>query len=293
MSVSIITPSFNQGQFIERTLQSVISQRTSTALIEHFVIDGGSKDETIEILRKYGNVVRWISEKDGGQAAAINKGICGSTGEIIGWLNSDDIYYPGAVEKAVDYFTSHPEVDVIYGRADHIDCDDEAFEEYPTEPWGLERLKETCFICQPALFFRRRVVDNYGYLDENLNYCMDYEYWLRLSTRACSFIFLNEKLAGSRLYAENKTLGARVQVHKEINCMLKQKLGNVPDRWLLNYAHAVTEEKVNRTLAPRWFLIKLSITAAFASLRWNYSMSRSLRGILFGWLMNAKRGQKV
>jgi len=289
LTVSILTPSFNQGQFIERTLQSVIDQKTQGVVIEHFVIDGGSKDETIEILRRYGDLVRWISEKDEGQTAAINKGISGSSGEIIGWLNSDDIYYPGAIQRAVDYFMSHPEVDVIYGRADHIDLDDKAFEEYPTEPWSLERLKERCFICQPALFFRRRVVGRHGFLDETLNYCMDYEYWLRLGDGDCCFVFINEKFAGSRLYPDNKTLGARVQVHKEINCMLKQKLGKVPDRWLLNYAHAVTEEKINRSIAPRWFLIKLLFTAFFASLKWNYSLSRSLRAILVGWLMNAKR----
>lgn len=280
MKVSIVTPSYNQGQFIERTLQSVASQ--TGAEIEHVVFDGGSTDNTVEVLKNFSPPVRWVSKKDKGQTDAVNQGIRATDGEIIGWLNSDDIYYPGAIARVVEYFARHPEVDVVYGMADHIDLDDRAFENYPTEPWDFERLQETCFICQPALFFRRRVVEQHGLLDESLNYCMDYEYWLRLGKASVRFAYLEEKLAGSRLYADNKTLGARVKVHKEINDMLKEKFGRVPDRWLFNYAHTKTEN-INRKESPLFFLIKLVLTSTYASLRWNHEISKNMMVTLNQW----------
>lgn len=281
MKVSIVTPSYNQGQFIERTLQSVATQ--TGAKIEHVIFDGGSTDETVDVLKRFGHGIRWVSEKDNGQTDAVNKGIRATDGEIIGWLNSDDIYYPGAVARVVDYFAQHPEIDVVYGMADHIDLDDKAFESYPTEPWDFGRLQETCFICQPALFFRRRVVEQHGLLDETLNYCMDYEYWLRLGKAGVRFAYLEEKLAGSRLYADNKTLGARVKVHWEINDMFKKKFGQVPDRWLLNYAHALVERKTDRSESPRWFVMKLLISTVGAAWRWNGGISKNLRSSMIQW----------
>jgi glycosyltransferase involved in cell wall biosynthesis len=284
MKVSIVTPSFNQGQFIERTLLSVANQRDSGIEIEHVVFDGGSTDSTIEVLQRYSSTVQWVSRKDRGQTDAVNQGIKATEGEIIGWLNSDDVYYPNAIAEVVAYFEAHPDVDVLYGMADHIDLADLAFESYPTEIWNFERLKETCFICQPALFFRRSVVRKHGLLDESLNYCMDYEYWLRLGSRGVRFGYLESKLAGSRLYADNKTLGARVKVHKEINDMIKRLLGKVPDRWLFNYAHVIVESKMNRASHPKQFTIRMALSAIFSALRWNGMVSRAMRSSISQWI---------
>jgi glycosyltransferase involved in cell wall biosynthesis len=281
MKVSIVTPSYNQGQFIERTLQSVANQ--TGAEIEHVIFDGGSTDNTVDVLKNFPSPVRWISKKDKGQTDAVNQGIQATDGEIIGWLNSDDVYYPDAVARIVKYFDQHPDIDVLYGMADHIDLYDNAFESYPTEPWDFKRLQETCFICQPALFFRRRVVSQYGLLDESLNYCMDYEFWLRLGKDGARFAYLEEKLAGSRLYAENKTLGARVKVHKEINDMFKKKFGRVPDRWIFNYAHALVDEKQSST-GVKATSFRLGIISISTALKWNKSISKSMRQTIYAWL---------
>jgi len=284
MKISIVTPSYNQGQFIERTMQSVASQTIPGSEIEHVVFDGGSTDNTVEILKGFNPPVRWVSKKDKGQSDAVNQGICATDGEIIGWLNSDDVYYPGAIARVIACFKANPEVDVVYGMADHIDIDGHAFESYPTEPWDFERLKETCFICQPALFFRRKVVENYGLLDESLNYCMDYEYWLRLGKAGVRFTYLEEKLAGSRLYANNKTLGSRVKVHKEINDMFKKKFGKVPDRWLFNYAHVVVEEHPHKDDNAKMVSIRIGGYSLLSALRWNWRISKTMRKTVYSWL---------
>jgi glycosyltransferase involved in cell wall biosynthesis len=279
MKVSVVTPSFNQGQFIRRTLESVAAQ--TGAEIEHVVYDGGSADDTVDVLKRFGHGVRWVSERDKGQTDAVNKGIRNTDGEIIGWLNSDDIYYPGAIARVTAFFDGHPDIDVVYGMADHIDLSDHPFEAYPTEPWSIARLRDTCIICQPAAFFRRRVVAQHGLLDENLQFCMDYEYWLRLAKAGVRFAYLEEKLAGSRLYAENKTLGSRLKVHAEINDMQKSLFGTVPDRWLWNYAHAAIDHRVDRNAWPRWFALRLLTAALTAAWRWNGRISSEMKAGLF------------
>jgi glycosyltransferase involved in cell wall biosynthesis len=280
MKVSVITPSFNQGRFIQRTLRSVAIQ--SGAQIDHFIVDGGSTDNTVDILRSFDGDVRWVSEKDRGQTDAVNKGIRGTDGEIIGWLNSDDVYYPDTIARIVALFEARPEIDVVYGMADHIDQNDKAFEAYPSEPWNFERLQDICFICQPTAFFRRRVVEKHGLLDDTLHYCMDYEFWLRLGKAGVQFGYLEDKLAGSRLYPENKTLGSRVKVHAEINDVLKRIFGMVPDRWLWNYTHAVVEEKFDRSKHPRWFALYMLIIVTRAARRWNGAISPEMKANIRG-----------
>ena len=235
--VSIVTPSYNQGRFIERTLHSVAMQRTANIQIEHLIFDAKSEDTTLDVLRNFSQPLTWVSEPDRGQAHAVNKGLRAAKGDIIGWLNSDDVYYPGAVERVVEIFIHNPEIDVVYGQADHIDLVDQPFEDYPTEPWDPGRLLETCYLCQPAVFFRRSVFEQFGPLDESLHYCMDYEYWLRLARGGAMFYYMTEKLAVSRLYADNKTLRDRVKVVREVNDMYRRTLGHVPVSWLFYYAY--------------------------------------------------------
>ncbi len=288
VKTTIITPSFNQGKFIKRTIDSVLSQEIPN--LEYLIFDGGSTDETVEILKSYGDRIIWTSAKDNGQADAVNKGLLQSTGDIIGWLNSDDIYYPEAIRNVLDVFQTNLQIDVIYGEADHIDEHDRVMEPYYTEEWNYERLKEICFICQPAVFFRKSAVDKYGMLDPKLRYCMDYEYWLRIG-KDKSCYFLKRKLAGSRLYLDNKTLGNRRAVHEEIVSMMKERMEHVPAKWLYNLAHVLVEESgYNRDTAQnnREFVKKLIKTCCWLFIKhYNYIPLSELRN-MYGWLSDAK-----
>lgn len=274
LSLSVITPSYNQGQFIERTIQSVLMQKVPG--LEYIVVDGASTDNTVEILKKYDSKIKWISEPDKGQTHAINKGFAMTQGDIVGWLNSDDVYYPDSLNTICDFFASHPEVDVVYGEANHIDEQDSIIEKYQTESWNIERLKDVCYICQPAVFLRRSAYEKFGQLNESLQYCMDYEYWLRLATKGANFYYLNQLIAGSRLHSATKTLGSRVKVHKEINDMFKRYFNKVPERWIGNYAHIYVEEQMGIPRTDRRFLMFVSFYLFISSIRWNKKLSFSI-----------------
>lgn len=204
--VSVITPSFNQGAFIAATIESVLGQ--DYAPLEYWVMDGGSTDETLEVMRRYGDRLCWVSEPDGGQAMAINKGWRRARGEIIAWLNSDDTYCAGAVRAAVEVLQRHPELDAVYGQADYVDVHGKVVWPYATRPYDYVELVRSSlnFIPQPAVFLRRGVLDSVGYLDETLSYVMDFDYWLRLGV--CHQMgYVPQKLAHLRLHEAAKTTG--------------------------------------------------------------------------------------
>lgn len=265
--ISIITPSFNQGKYIERTILSVLSQSVSD--LEYVVVDGASHDNTLDILAHYASQLRYISEKDHGQTHAINKGLKMTSGNIIGWLNSDDVYYPHALKAVEEFFTAHPDIDVVYGKADYIDEYDQFIESYPTENWDVERLKQICFLAQPAVFFRRRVLDRCGMLDENLKYCMDYEFWLRLALHKQKFSYLPSLLATYRLYPETKTVSKAAEAQLEAIMMLHQKLGYVPVNWLIYQAVVTVRKKTNLSMPQKRYIFSLFIVAVFLGFRWN------------------------
>jgi len=266
-TVSVITPSYQQSPFIERTLESVYRQRPH--VLEHIVMDGGSTDGTVEILERWRDRITFTSGPDGGQTAAINAGLTKSRGEILAYLNSDDVYYDGAIAAALEAFERHPEADVIYGDADHIDADDQVIGRYPTEEFSLERLKLVCFLSQPAVFFRRRVIEQHGLFDTAFDHCMDYEYWLRLGMRGARFVHLPLRLAASRIHPATKTIRLERVIHAEINDMLRSRLGRIPDNWLSNYAHAVLDRRGVPRAKSRGYRMRVALLAIGAAFRWN------------------------
>jgi len=214
--VSIVTPSLNQGRFIEDTVKSVLGQDYSP--IEYLVVDGGSTDETLAILRRYDGALRWISEPDSGQAAAVNKGFRVTSGQILGWLNSDDVYEPSAVSAAVAYLREHPETAMVYGDANHIDAagNDIGPCSY-VEPANLERLiHEVDYIVQPAAFFRRSAFLAVGPLDESLHWALDYDLWIKIARRF-PIAYVPRRLARYRLTGENKTAVGRFDRFAELD----------------------------------------------------------------------------
>ena len=203
--VSIVTPSFNTGRFIGDAVRSVLSQDYGN--IEYIVMDGGSTDNTADVLRSYGPRVNWVSQKDGGQSDAINRGFAKAKGVIFGWLNSDDTYAPGAVTAAVEYLWSHPEVDAVYGDANFIDAKGNLIAPcVHVEPFDEKRLLHyTDFIVQPTVFFRRSAFEAVGGVDTSLHWCMDYDLWLKMVAAGHKFAYLQRHQADFRWLAENKT----------------------------------------------------------------------------------------
>jgi glycosyltransferase involved in cell wall biosynthesis len=249
---SVVVPSFQQGEFLERTLRSILDQDDKD--VEIIVQDGGSTDQSLSILHRYADRVRWESKSDGGQTAAINEGFQKSSGEYLCYLNSDDMLYPGALGEVREFFAARPEAMVVYGFGDFIDDQNRLIAPYPVEPWDYARLRETCFICQPACFFRRLVLERFGPFDQALRYAMDYEYWLRVGA-AEGFHFLPRKLAGSRCHARAKTFGQAATSHRETLSVLRRyHHGRIPPQWIIAYARHCGEERLreNDVLPWRW-----------------------------------------
>jgi glycosyltransferase involved in cell wall biosynthesis len=232
-------PSLNQAAFIGVSIDSVLGQDYPN--IELIVADGGSEDGTVDLLKTRqaaDSRLRWFSRRDNGPAQAINAALAEVRGTVVGWLNSDDVYTPGAVRRAAEALIADPGLLMVYGHGQHIDACGNPLNLYPTLPPStpLEKFAEGCFICQPTVFFRRSMFVLLGKLDEGLNAAFDFDYWLRAFLAFPGRIGLVDALqASSRLHEDCITKRMRRRVALEGMQVLARHLGSAPKEWLLTY----------------------------------------------------------
>ena len=203
--VSIITPSYNQAQFLEQTIRSVLDQDYPN--LEYWVIDGGSTDGSLEIIQKYTDrLAGWVSEPDRGQAEGINKGLARATGDVVAWLNSDDLYYPGAVQAAVAALAANPQASFVFSDVESIDEAGQPFHRMHYGHWGLTDLMRFRIIGQPAVFMRHTFLAQTGLLDPSYHYLLDHHLWLRLAALAEPVYVHGEPWAAARMHAGAKNM---------------------------------------------------------------------------------------
>ncbi|MBI2685132.1 MAG: glycosyltransferase [Acidobacteria bacterium] len=238
--IGIVTPAYNMAQFLEEAITSVLSQDYPN--LDYVVMDAGSKDGTIDILRKYEGKLRWVSERDNGQADAINKGWHALTGDIFAFLNADDTYLPNALATIAGHFKRNPGVGMIYGEAYHVDVNGEILDRYPTQPFDFQSLNNQCYVCQPAAFLLHEAYANAGMMNVNMHYALDYELWIRVA-RQYGVKKIDEYLATSRMHKDNKTLSSRRKVYQEIISAVKAQYGYVPYEWVNGYSCFLLDNK--------------------------------------------------
>jgi glycosyltransferase involved in cell wall biosynthesis len=239
--VSIVTPSYNQAQFLESTIRSVLEQDYPN--IEYIVVDGGSTDGSAEIIRRYADrLAWWVSEKDRSQTEAINKGFTHATGSIHAWLNSDDTYTPHAISEAVEFLTKHPEVGMVYGDADYIDEQGQVIGRFQATQTDLRRLLQGyVHIPQQSSFWRGDLWKQFGPLDPSFNYAMDYDLWVRIAEHA-PIRYTPQLWSNFRIHPEGKTVATTNGCWPEMLKVYRQRggswLGILPAKYVIRKAGA-------------------------------------------------------
>ena len=277
--ISVVTPSFNQADFIEQTIRSVLLQEYPN--LEYIIVDGGSTDGSVKIIKKYANwLTYWVSEPDKGQAHAINKGWRKSTGNMIAWLNSDDLYYPNALHEVAQQYLQRLNASTIIGACQFVD-QDLNFINYKKPPISLnfeQILKSGEIPGQPSVFINRKLLDTIGYLREDLYYAMDWEYWLRISRQypTSTSIGVNQTLSGFNTWEGGKTMSGVGADNIERRKILREYFNpvkNHPYRYLKNEAFANTywregRAKLENKLLVRAILVLLR-AIAYSPIKYN------------------------
>jgi glycosyltransferase involved in cell wall biosynthesis len=217
--VTIVTPSYNQADFLEDCLRSVLSQDYPP--IEYLVVDGGSTDGSLEIIRRYADrLAWWVSEPDQGQAEAIAKGFDHARGEIIAWLNSDDILLPGAVTSALRVFQDHPEAGLVYGNAITIDARGRPLNRLDFKNYNLLDLMSFRIICQPSVFMQRRVYEQVGGVDPGYHYMLDHHLWIRMA-QVAPIVHTPQAWSAARYHPAAKNASQAAGFSREIHRVLE------------------------------------------------------------------------
>ncbi len=267
--VTIVTPTLNAGRYLTETIESVLSQ--DYPHIEYIAVDGGSTDDTNQILARYEPRVRVFRERDAGAAQAINRGFRRGAGAICGWLSADDTLLPGSVAAAVRRFQISRSLGVVYGEANWTTLDSRLLDRYPTSPDAIQHLWRECLICQPSAFVRRSALEEIGYLDENLKSAFDYDLWIRLSKKV-AFGYLERYLATSRMHRANMTLSQRGIALKEAMTVQLRHFGYTPFQAVYGYC-AYRVDKRDQFFEP----LRLSIRAYCLSLAYGMLLNRRSR----------------
>ena len=246
--ISIVTPSFNQAKYIGLTLDSVLGQAYPN--LQYFVQDGGSNDGTEQILQQYSEqLTGWISAPDQGQAQAINLGLQRTDGEIMAWLNSDDLLLPGALARVAEYFARHPEIDVVYGHRILIDEEDKEIGRWILPRHNDRILCWADFVPQESLFWRRRIWDAIGgKLDESFRFAMDWDLLLRFKDAGARMARLPYFLGAFRIHAAQKTTTLIAEIGKQEMMRLRQR----------SLAREVSKNEIRRALLP-YLIIHLAL----------------------------------
>ncbi len=276
--VTVVTPCYNSARFIEETIQSVLAQ--TYPQVEYIIMDGGSTDGTVEIAQRYADRLTLISEPDRGQTHAINKGWARAQGQILAWLNADDLYYPDTVATAVAALEAHPEAGWVYGSGVMLDANGQPMPfRHPVQPWNYEGLlQDSCYIVQPTVFLRRSVYETVGNLDETLHYSMDYEYWLRIG-RTYPAVYDPHVRAAVKIFRQTKTRSGGYPRVVEIEAMLRQYGATDLPRgmrheWIMANASRLMQE----VRQGRWNAV---LDAMRALLRYPAALPRGLAKWLF------------
>jgi glycosyltransferase involved in cell wall biosynthesis len=223
IKVSIITPNLNQGKFLGETINSVVNQAGDFEL-EYIIVDGQSADNSLEIIKKYAEkypFIKWVSEKDSGQAQAINKGFKMASGEVINWLCADDLFLPGALQKVSDFFKKNESAKVVFGQNQFIDRSGKIFRNFKARKFSRAELikRWNCVyhkfnIAQPSVFIRSEILREVGFIDEQNRFCLDYEWYLRINKKY-DFYFIDQILSKSRFHEGCKSIKFKNEQYKE------------------------------------------------------------------------------